>query len=91
MTIRKILFLTFALLVCVKMGAQTTDAEKAEKLKADNSYVTGEGYLEQGEVVTLKVNLRRHQRKVLFVTSGEIRVLRDYLIIEVDGMRILTH
>ena len=44
MTIRKILFLTFALLVCVKMGAQTTDAEKAEKLKADNSYVTGEGY-----------------------------------------------
>ena len=54
-------------------------------------YVTGEGYLEQGEVVTLKVNLRRHQRKVLFVTSGEIRVLRDYLIIEVDGMRILTH
>ena len=53
--------------------------------------VTGEGYLEQGEVVTLKVNLRRHQRKVLFVTSGEIRVLRDYLIIEVDGMRILTH
>ena len=50
-----------------------------------------EGYLEQGEVVTLKVNLRRHQRKVLFVTSGEIRVLRDYLIIEVDGMRILTH
>ena len=44
MTIRKILFLTFALLVCVKMSAQTTDAEKAEKLKADNSYVTGEGY-----------------------------------------------
>ena len=54
-------------------------------------YVTGRGVLEQGEVVTLKVDLRRHQRMVKFVASGECRWIRDYLIIEVDGMRIVTH
>lgn len=54
-------------------------------------YITGKGNLEQGEVITLKVDPRRHQRKVMFVASGAIRILRDYLIIEVDGMRVITH
>lgn len=54
-------------------------------------YVTGSGVLEQGEVITLKVDLRRHQRMVKFLESGECRWIRDYLIIEVDGMRIITH
>lgn len=54
-------------------------------------YVTGSGALEQGEVITLKVDLRRHQRMVKFVASGECRWIRDYLIVEVDGMRIVTH
>lgn len=54
-------------------------------------YVTGRGVLEQGEVITLKVDLRRHQRMVKFVTSGECRWIRDYLIVEVDGMKVVTH
>lgn len=54
-------------------------------------YVTGKGLLEQGEVITLKVDLRRRQRMVKFVVSGECRWIRDYLIVEVDGMRIVTH
>lgn len=54
-------------------------------------YVTGKGHLEQGEVVTLKVDTRRHQRKVRFTASNEIRVLRDYLIIEIDGFRVVTN
>jgi hypothetical protein len=54
-------------------------------------YVTGKGNYEQGEVITLKVDLRRHQRKVKFVKSNEIRIIRDYLIIEIDGFRVITH
>lgn len=54
-------------------------------------YVTGRGHLEQGEVICLKVDTRRHQRKVKFTASNEIRVLRDYLIISVDGLRVVTH
>lgn len=55
------------------------------------SYVTGNGNLEQGEVITLKVDLRRHQRKVLFPASGEIRIIRDYLIIQINGIRVITN
>lgn len=54
-------------------------------------YVTGKGHLEQGEVVTIKVDTRRHQRKVRFTASNEIRILRDYLIIEIDGFRVVTN
>lgn len=53
-------------------------------------YVTGTGHYEQGEVITLKVNTRTHQRLVKFVKSGECRWLRDYLIIEIDGIRVVT-
>lgn len=54
-------------------------------------YVTGKGIVEEGEVITLKVDARRHQRKVKFVNSNQIRVLRDYLIIEIDGFRVVTN
>lgn len=54
-------------------------------------YVTGKGIVEEGEVITLKVDVRRHQRKVKFVNSNQIRVLRDYLIIEIDGFRVVTN
>lgn len=54
-------------------------------------YVTGKGYLEQGEVITLKVDLSRHQRKVKFTGSNQVRIIRDYLIIEIDGIRVITH
>lgn len=54
-------------------------------------YVTQSGRLEEGNAICLKVNRRKHQRLVQFVDSQEIRWLCDYLIIEVDGIRILTH
>lgn len=54
-------------------------------------YVTGEGRLEQGYVVSLKVNRRKHMRMVQFVESHAIRWVRDYLIIEIDGARVRTH
>lgn len=54
-------------------------------------YVTGHGHLEQGMVINLKSYPRLHQRLVKFVASGECRRLRDYLIIEIDGTRFITH
>lgn len=55
-------------------------------------YVTGKGRLECGNVITLKVDRRRHQRTIQFVDNpSQIRVVRDYLVIEVDGTRFITH
>lgn len=53
-------------------------------------YVTGSGHLEQGEVITLKLDRRRHQRLVKFTASNQCRWLRDYLIISVDGIRFFV-
>lgn len=55
------------------------------------TYVTLKGNLESGNVVTLKVDVRRHQRMVKFVESGEIRLVNDYLVISIDGTRFITH
>ena len=54
-------------------------------------YVTGKGRLECGNVICLKTFPRLHQRLVKFIQSGECRRIRDYLVIEVDGTRIITH
>ena len=54
-------------------------------------YLTGEGRGEQGEVICLKVFPRRHQRMVKFLASNEVRIIRDYLVKEVNGMRVVTH
>ena len=66
-------------------------ALKAERVPVHLCYVTQSGHLEEGNVVCLKVDLRRHQRLVQFVDSGEIRRVCDYLIVSVDGMRFYTH
>jgi hypothetical protein len=47
--------------------------------------------VEEGTVVCISVQPERNQRKVKFVSSGEIRVVNDHLIIEVDGTRFLAH
>ncbi len=67
------------------------DALERQQVPYFVKYVTGKGHLEQGEVVTIKVDIRRHQRKVRFTASNEIRILRDYLIIEIDGFRVVTN
>lgn len=54
-------------------------------------YVTVKGRFECGNAVCLKVFPRKHQRMIQFVESKEIRIIRDYLVIEVDGMSIVTH
>ena len=54
-------------------------------------YVTQKGKLESGYAVCIKVDLRRKQRMIQFVESQEIRRVCDYLIIEIDGTRFVTH
>ena len=54
-------------------------------------YVTGKGRLESGNVVCLKVDRRKHLRLIQFVESGLYRYIRDYLVIEVDGTRVITN
>lgn len=54
-------------------------------------YITSKGVLEEGLVVTLKVFPDVQQRMIQFVNSGEIRRIRDYLILEIDGHRFVTH
>lgn len=67
------------------------DAKEKQQVPYFVRYVTGKGHLEQGEVITLSVDTKRHHRRVKFINSNEIRILRDYLIIEIDGFRVLTH
>lgn len=54
-------------------------------------FVTKGGVLEEGNVICLKVNRRTHERLIKFVASAEIRKVYDYLVIEVDGTRFITH
>ena len=54
-------------------------------------FVTGKGLLEEGYCECIKVFRRKHQRMVKFVDSGEIRMVRDYLVIEIDGTRFVTN
>ena len=44
-----------------------------------------------GNVVTLRVNVRKRQRLCMWVESKQCRWIRDYLIMEVDGVRVVTH
>lgn len=53
--------------------------------------ITGKGELIEGTVITLKVFVQKHQRMVKFCESNQIRRIRDYLIIEIDGKRVITH
>ena len=48
-------------------------------------------HVDEGNCVCLSVNTLTHQRKVQFVASGEIRVVNDILVLEVDGTRFITH
>ena len=54
-------------------------------------FLTKTGHVDEGTCVCLAVNTMRHQRKVKFVESGEIRVVNDILVLEVDGTRFITH
>lgn len=54
-------------------------------------YVTGHGHLVVGNAVCLTVNRRKHLRLLQFLPSGKTEWCRDYLIIEVNGMRFYNN
>lgn len=54
-------------------------------------YVTSQGRMEEGVVTCISVDSARMQRKIKYVASGEIRIAYDYLIVEVDGTKFITH
>lgn len=66
-------------------------ARKVERSSFYIKFLTKTGHIDEGRCVCLSVDLIRHQRKVQFVASGEIRVVNDILVIEVDGTRFITH
>ena len=80
-----------------RTGVQVTgfnppkDARQKQQKPFYIRYITSRGIVEQGEVICLKVDLLRHQRMVKYTSSGQCRWVRDYLVISVDGMRVLTH
>jgi citrate lyase beta subunit len=65
-------------------------AKDVERVAYHVRYVTLKGEVEQGQVVTLKVFPRQRQRMVQFVASKQVRRIRDYLIVSIDGIRIRT-
>ena len=80
-----------------RSGQQVTGyvhPQTARNVKRKSFYTkfrTKTGHVAEGECVCLKVDVLRHQRKVQFVNSGEIRVVNDILVLEVDGTRFITH
>ena len=80
-----------------RSGQQVTGyvhPQTARNVKRKSFYIkflTKTGHVDEGECVCLKVDVLRHQRKVQFVNSGEIRVVNDILVLEVDGTRFITH
>ena len=53
--------------------------------------ITIKGEVISGEAICLKVFLNEHQRMVQFTQSKQIRRIRDYLVMEVNGVRVITH
>lgn len=68
-----------------------TNAINPQRVPFFVKYISSKGVVESGMVVSLKVFPDCHQRMIQFVTSGEIRRIRDYLIIEIDGQKFQTH
>ena len=54
-------------------------------------YITKNGHVEQGMVITCKVtSTARHQRMVKFVESGQVRIVNDLLVMQIDGFRVVA-
>ena len=53
-------------------------------------YITKDGVVEEGTVECISVDAFRKQRKIRYIESGEIRVVRDYLVVEIDGVKFKT-
>lgn len=66
-------------------------AQQVERVPFYIKFITSSGKVEEGNVVCISVDAQRQQRKIKFVHSGEIRIAYDYLILEVDGTRFVSH
>lgn len=66
-------------------------ARNVERKSFYIKFLTKTGHVDEGACVCLSVDTMRHQRKVQFVESGEIRVVNDILVLNVDGTRFITH
>jgi len=53
-------------------------------------YVTKKGRLEECNCVSLKHDRRKHLRMIQIVESKAIRYVWDFLVIEIDGRRVLS-
>lgn len=79
-----------------RTGVRVTGYNPPEKAKARQQvpfyvkYLTLRGVVEEGNVISLRVFLQQHQRMIQFVESKQIRRICDILIIEVDGIRIIS-
>ena len=66
-------------------------AQQVERVPFYIKFVTSTGKVEEGTVVCISVDPQRQQRKIKFIPSGEIRIVYDYLVLEVDGTRFVSH
>ena len=67
------------------------NAKQKEQVPYFIRYITSKGVVEEGDVITLRLNVAKRQRLVKFISSNACRWVRDYLIISVDGVRFVTH
>lgn len=67
------------------------NARDVERVPFYISYVTSSGKTEKGMVTCIRVIPEKMQRKIRYVQSGEIRIVYDFLIQEVDGIKFMTH
>jgi len=73
------------------------DGKGVSRVPFHIKYITGKGQVESGFCICLKVYPELKQRMIQFVGpdgkggSRQIRRVRDYLIMEIDGIRIITH
>ena len=80
-----------------KTGVQVTGFNPPDKAKEKRQKpfffraITSKGEVIAGEAICLKVYLNLHQRMVKFTQSGEIRRIRDYLVLDVNGIKVVTH
>lgn len=68
-----------------------TDAIDATRVPFYIRYITRDGKVEEGTVTCISVDTQRQQRRIKYVKSQEIRTVYDYLILEVDGVRFVSH
>lgn len=66
------------------------DAVDVKRVPFYIKYITGEGVVEEGMVECISVDAFRKQRTIRYLKSGEIRVVRDYLVVEIDGVKFKT-